>query len=403
MADNSPVFLAGIPAFVIYRREPRETRINFLLYLKKKMTNTLAKRLARLSRTPIIGRTKQPSIKSGIARPLAPKKSEINVKDNKLMDTKTVVQNRLPKMNIATARTKLSVLDTKTVVHSSKFSTPPSAAAAAATERKFNAATIAAAAATDLKEAPVRSKIEKVKNHLSKIPKTFITAHAPVHVISIRPDRWARLQSQMSHWRPLLKMFPGTHGLKLDKKHLLKEGKITKRAFVHMKRGEFGVADSHRRLWQKVVDEKLPWLTVSEDDNPTFVPSERTLAQLQDIEKEIFSSTCTSGNADCKSNVQKVPKFDILFLRYCTFFKGRPRQWYSPRLFQPSKCQCMYTYVISQQGAQRLLKKMYPINDPVDVYVAQMADSDQISAWSLFPQMGPVRSRFLGSDTQAIV
>ena len=261
---------------------------------------------------------------------------------------------------------------------------------------------------------------------LHTFKKMWITKHSPISVISIRPERWNLICKDITDRKMSLQgiqLFHGTNGQALDKKRWQISKRITDHSYKTMTRGQIACFDSHKRVWKHIVASGLPYACVAEDDMRLY----------KTFEQEEFCN-------DIKTQIDKyVPDFELLFLQYCTFFKGPIQKWFGPatdvealkdakgsangaerskadkdlkgaenpkvakipQLYRGSKCQCMYLYVITLDACKKLLSLSNVINEPVDMFISKLADRNYLNTVNISPQMDPT---FVpkNSDTEGI-
>ena len=85
----------------------------------------------------------------------------------------------------------------------------------------------------------------------------------PIFVISIRPDRKTAFFNRIRDPRIKPHHFAGTNGRSMDMSTLRRTNKLVN---FQLKPGEIGCYDSHIRLLQHIVDQKIPRAIICEDD-----------------------------------------------------------------------------------------------------------------------------------------
>ena len=129
--------------------------------------------------------------------------------------------------------------------------------------------------------------------------------------------------------------------------------------------GEIGCYLSHVKIWQSMIDKKIPRIIVLEDD-----------AALQ------------KPFIDFVNNVDKLPKkkWDVITLKTYVELKpfgrklfGHYKMAYSCRFMN-----CTGAYLITLSGAEKLLKKAFPIVRPVDGLMGR--SNKFIHYYAIYPQ-----------------
>jgi len=123
---------------------------------------------------------------------------------------------------------------------------------------------------------------------------------------------------------------------------------------VDLTKEEIAVALSHVKAWKRIVDEKLPYALILEDD----VFFEHDFAtRLNDIWQEL------PENHDTNS------KFDLLYLSFREVDQGAEKEYFSEKLFCPLRgLWWLSGYVLSYSGAKKILEEL-PICGPVDLWI----------------------------------
>lgn len=210
---------------------------------------------------------------------------------------------------------------------------------------------------------------------------------SPIRVISMRPERYSFLCRNADTWKRHLILFPATNGTKISKREWIQRGFTNESGAKRLRRGELGCADSHTRAWQLIADDEKQEFGVVAEDDACIVPSAVRSRLLHDTLEELKISAV---------------KWDILYLEYRNVFGHEPRQKsVTKHTFTPKGCQCLYMYVLTRAGAKKLLSRAKPFLKPIDVYVAEMSDSDEIAALCMTPALGKVKNMF--SDTTTII
>lgn len=107
-----------------------------------------------------------------------------------------------------------------------------------------------------------------------------------------------------------------------------------------------GCAASHMNLWRHIVDHKIKWTLILEDDahfHPEF--------------RELFSHYCSQIPNDAK----------IVYLGHCGFDDNE----IGMNAVVQHDAMCAHAYLISEEGAQELLSNMLPVEEPIDIEITR--------------------------------
>lgn len=255
-------------------------------------------------------------------------------------------------------------------------------------------------------------------------------------VISMRPERIKFMYSRAKAWKKYLEVLPATNGSFINVQQWLLANKITKRAAQKMRRGQFGCAESHLRAWIKIYLSGHPYGVVAEDDaniepakirvallNTTLMELEvltdsdfktlgldrKTVADekssrftpVEQVIKKILGDNYTASAVTTPADNSQNWQWHMLYLEYRNVFSSMNRlNRVTDHTFIPSKCQCLYMYILTREGAKRLIEHALPFDRPVDVYVAEMSDTDKITALCMTPALARVHNYV--SDTNSI-
>ena len=175
--------------------------------------------------------------------------------------------------------------------------------------------------------------------------------------ISIRPERYQRLVANAGWLGGFVRKVEGVDGRALGTIEQLTEQGIYAGGdrYNHMTRGQIACFLSHRRAWQRVVDEQLPTALILEDDCD-LVPHPYTLRYINDVvEREL-----------------NFP-WDVLYLgrnpALCETLGGPIRQ----HLVHTGRTWGLFAYAVTLQSATQLLESTRgPIEEPVDIRVSTM-------------------------------
>jgi GR25 family glycosyltransferase involved in LPS biosynthesis len=206
-----------------------------------------------------------------------------------------------------------------------------------------------------------------------------------VFVISIREERKRHFQERMKPIVPLVRNWSGVDGRQLKLATLRREGLLAKKA--HMTRGEVGCFFSHRRIWQRVVDEQILHALVMEDD--------ATWAMDYKEARALVAQKLAHLN-------QSHPNWDILLLARSPNLHEN-QDTVAPGLVKTGPFWGLFAYVVSSRGARKLMNdngvKM-PCK-PVDCVVSNMAVAGTLEVFALSTEACSYRKE-LDSDTSGI-
>jgi GR25 family glycosyltransferase involved in LPS biosynthesis len=191
------------------------------------------------------------------------------------------------------------------------------------------------------------------------LPKTY--------VISMDPRRYQGLELRLKDWSKNVTHWPATNGNFIKRQEWINKGFISRENT--MTRGELGVYDSHRRIWDNVQKLQLPVALVLEDD-----------ADLR------YSEQTTNV---IRSVLDKCAEFkfewDIIYLGHNNNYEP---EMITGEIGLPFHCQGLFTYLVSLNGARKLMNLTKPpILKPIDVTLGDLADESKLVALSLEPRL----------------
>ncbi|HNQ68875.1 MAG TPA: glycosyltransferase family 25 protein [Bacteroidales bacterium] len=127
--------------------------------------------------------------------------------------------------------------------------------------------------------------------------------------------------------------------------------------YIDLSKEEIAVALSHIDLWQKIINEKIDYALILEDDI---------------YFNKDFSETLNKAWKELPNNRSDGYKFDILYLSFLEVKGGMERKKYSKHLYKPIKgIWWLSGYVLSYAGAKKILNER-PIQGPVDLWLNHM-------------------------------
>lgn len=142
--------------------------------------------------------------------------------------------------------------------------------------------------------------------------------------------------------------------------------------------GEIACALSHYRIWHRMLDENLDTALIFEDD---VIIDERIFAFLQSIEQIQTQFECINLKTDRHplGEVESVAE-----LGHLTSFHKKPNRACS--------------YLLTKQGASRLLEYAYPIRMPLDDLLGRF-EMTKIKIYGLHPQIVQLETERSNSST----
>jgi len=198
----------------------------------------------------------------------------------------------------------------------------------------------------------------KQPSNLSWFPE-FSAAFA----ISIRMPRWQSMRARLDKWATHVERWPGTDGSYIDKEDWIKKGILAPES--KLRRGEIGCYDSHIKIWETIVTRKLSMTLIMEDD-----------ANME------YTRVCYNK---IRAGLDEAKKFqwDLLYIGRCK--PDSNHKQLSSTMMRPKGYNCLFAYVLTLEGAKKLLSRARPYTIPVDVFVANMHDSNIIDAIAVHP------------------
>jgi len=166
---------------------------------------------------------------------------------------------------------------------------------------------------------------------------------------------------------------PATEGTKIE---LTKWRKTNRLATEELTRGQIGCYESHVRVWQQIVDERLSSALVLEDD-ADIQYSQSTVDRLREMLREL----------------KTVGSWDVVYIGNLGLHPIK--QLITAHLNEPSNWEGLYTYYITQAAAKKLLKNVFPIRMPIDIYVGDQMHQGLIRTLMMSPALNfvvPVQS-----------
>jgi len=220
-------------------------------------------------------------------------------------------------------------------------------------------------------------------NAVSKheIPKVFNN----IRVISIRSDRASSMMRRLGEWKSAASILWGTHWQTINLRSWMSMGKIQS-LHVHkrhkpLSRGEVGCYDSHYRVWKQIVKSGNPYTLILEDDAEISMIHMNRLVELSKI-------------LESRNN------WDVVVLYTIQCPRGiSKRSSIKTTLIPINKMTGLAGYVVTLEGAKKLVKHAYPINGPVDALVPLLSSQGKLRLFRAHPPLGGQINR-RDSDTR---
>lgn len=178
----------------------------------------------------------------------------------------------------------------------------------------------------------------------------------PVWVVNLDKsvDRWEKCKEEFAKQEVQAERFPATLGKAMSWQEL--EEKTTFGARYFCTAGMIGCFMSHLRIWERVAKEKIPAVIVLEDDVVLYPNFHERLKECM-AELPADWDVCMLGAVGCISPDVEAPYMKLYGL---ITGGGRPSpsksRSISKNLFVPYRPAGTHAYMISQKGAEKLLR-----------------------------------------------
>jgi glycosyl transferase family 25 len=192
--------------------------------------------------------------------------------------------------------------------------------------------------------------------------------------------KWQEMQKKFNFSCLDLERFRATNGKEEDIKD------VSLMCGMFCSAGIKGCFDSHRRIWKKVVEDRLPLCIVLEDD---VYPADNFETGIFDAysqlpEKwDVFLLGYHSHGTDINTK-----RFSLIenFYSLCCYLMGNYRGSYqvNENVYVPESPSGTYGYMISYLGAEKLLKLCPQITWHVDI---SMYNKKELNLYSAYPKL----------------
>lgn len=216
----------------------------------------------------------------------------------------------------------------------------------------------------------------RVQNLLSiynkRIDAVSASEFGEIFVISLdqKPERWknaAKILGNLNMQANKFHAVDESYIKELGDKEVLINQEILSR-YTHSlgSYGLLGCSISHMSLWAHLLDSKLPYLIIFEDDIMTYIDKKKIKEKLQTV-------------------LAKLPKnWDILYLGKCLDQCSNYEELY-PGVYRTYKPYCFHSYIISNQGAKKLLEQ--PCVTISDSQTAERIVKGEVLAYTFHPSI----------------
>lgn len=199
----------------------------------------------------------------------------------------------------------------------------------------------------------------------------------PIYVITIDPKRYEGFQRRSARISHAVHKWPGTNG------NLINRKRFPKPFAARLRRGQLGCYDSHVRLWQHMVANKIPMMLICEDD-ATITGDARQVSIIQRSIDELKST-----------------KWHLAFMSWSRPHVSRAQRHSANFKRQWTFCQ-LFAYLITLDAAKLLvsLPESRRYNEAVDVMLHHLHVRKVLNNVVLYPPISqPVPA---GSATRSI-
>ncbi len=224
-------------------------------------------------------------------------------------------------------------------------------------------------------------RLINLENDHHQIP----TLYNNIFIISIRPARADSMMKRLGNWKTGATVLQGTHWRNINVNQWKHQGLVRSLKFGNrkklMSRGELGCYHSHFRVWQQIVARNIPYALILEDDAEINMIHAGRLAQLsKTLESQSNWDVVVLYTIQAPKNVSKQSNIMPTSLRATNHVTG------------------LAGYIVTLEGAKRLMQGSFPITCPVDIYVPNLSARGRLRLLVANPPMGGQMNR-KDSDT----
>jgi glycosyl transferase family 25 len=210
-------------------------------------------------------------------------------------------------------------------------------------------------------------------------------------------ERKKKMEEKLNKHNLKYEITEAVNGYELDIDKLIKEN-IIKITEEKLKRGQYGVYLSHINIWKKLIESDKKYCLVLEDD-VDFVDNFRQKINFMVHELNNLDLSNPNNNIDM---IYLIPEMSCNH-----FFKEEDckKSYDAPNLTNVRKPinigYGMYGYIITKQGAEKLLKLSLPMTLPIDVLTHHLNYTNTINICkTIIPYINHIGEY---SNTQSIV
>ncbi len=174
-----------------------------------------------------------------------------------------------------------------------------------------------------------------------------------IYLITIREEKKKKMLEQLGPMlSSLVTIVHGVNGRDLDRQRLIDAGVY--RSWFPMTRGEIGCFLSHRHVWLDILDKKIPYALILEDDTSLDSKSvpviQRQIEELTALDPS-WNLLFLGRNEDLAQNLYRV----------------------SENLVVPGRSWGLFAYVVSAKAARILANKSRTITVAADIFVSSIS------------------------------
>jgi GR25 family glycosyltransferase involved in LPS biosynthesis len=215
----------------------------------------------------------------------------------------------------------------------------------------------------------------------------------PIFTITIRENRWNNFIKRLNDTTDVIQnqhiKIDGTNGKNININEWIEKGLIKKDN--RRGRGQLGCMDSHRRIYQYIVDNNLPYGIITEDDLLLSSSKHKQIfyqlmREFKNLNYDIayLSFVHLNGGGEMVSEHFKTVDFSKSHL-------GHPHSWNAGM-----------GYIVSLEACKKILKNIIPYTLPIDVYLAELIIKKIITGIEVFPYSLIIPYERIESDSSIV-